>query len=360
MRKKLAFGFTFVLSSLSYSSSASNTFSRHKFEAWFGTYAHHFEESSTITCNETFQQYKNPRSDSSVPKFSIAHHADCILANTTETIKANMASAGVMLGLMPSLISSLGPSLTEASTLLVERPFLSWLLAIGAPAFYPFRASDHQDSLRTLKQPFRALPRILSSFWIHVSISLLQYLLALAAGVNVLAASLELGLKTIPSWKKEQSYLPLIWIILSLVIHVCAMIRLRLISKKERNHLDNASSLGDINQQKKSQNPHKKAYKSLIRLFIFETRLCVMRERYHISYDNKTFLGYVLDAALPVLVVVHLFVGTMIFSSLLFIAVSDTWPIVLRYALSAAVAQLIRMFEIAGLSQEQLTASTAS
>ncbi|KAF7502923.1 hypothetical protein GJ744_004828 [Endocarpon pusillum] len=360
MRKKFAFGLTFILSSLSYNSSASDTFPRHKFEAWFSTYGHHFEESSTIACNDTLQQYKNPGADSSVPRFSIAHHADCILANTTETIRANMASAGVMLGLMPSLISSLGPSLTEASTLLIERPFLSWLLAIGAPAFNPLRASDHQDQLRTIKQPFRALPRILSSFWIHVAISLLQYLLALAAAVNVLAASLELGLKTIASWKKEQSYLPLIWVNLSLVIHLCAMTRLRLISKKERNDCDNASSLSDIEKQMKSQIPHQKVHKLLIRLFIFETRLCVMRERYDISFDTETFLGHVLNAALPVLVVVHLFLGTMIFSSLLFIAVSDTWPIMLRYALSAAVAQLIRMFEIAGLGQEQLTASAAS
>jgi hypothetical protein len=56
-----------------------------------------------------------------------------------------------------------------------------------------------------------------------------------------------------------------------------------------------------------------------------------------------------MSAALQVLVVMRLFLGTMIFSSLLFIAVNDTWPILLRYALSAVVAQLIRRFEIAGL-----------
>lgn len=40
-------------------------------------------------------------------------------------------------------------------------------------------------------------------------ISLLQYLLALAAAVNVVLASLQLGLKTVVTWKKDQSYLPL-------------------------------------------------------------------------------------------------------------------------------------------------------
>jgi len=52
---------------------------------------------------------------------------------------------------------------------------------------------------------------------------------------------------------------------------------------------------------------------------------------------------------LQIVVVVHIFVGTMIFSSLLFIGVNDTWPVVLRYASSEMVAKLIRSFEIAGL-----------
>jgi hypothetical protein len=66
-------------------------------------------------------------------------------------------------------------------------------------------------------------------------------------------------------------------------------------------------------------------------------------------FDNGNFLSYVVGVALQMLVVLHIFVGTMIFSSLLFIGVDDTWPVVLRYASSAMVAKLIRSFEIAGL-----------
>lgn len=80
-----------------------------------------------------------------------------------------------------------------------------------------------------------------------------------------------------------------------------------------------------------------------------ETRLCVTRERYQFLSSDETFLAYILSAVLPALCVVHLFLGTMIFSSLLFVGVNDTTAIVLRYAMSAAVAQLIRAFEIAGL-----------
>jgi hypothetical protein len=232
---KLVFGLAFFMSSLSYNSSASDAFPRRKFENWFGTYAHHFEESSINTCNRTLQQYKNPSSDSPIMKLSIAYHTDCILANTTETIKANMASAGVVLGLMPSLLSSLGPTLSESSMLMLERPFLSSLIAIGAPAFYPFRPFDHQDPLEAFQKPFRTLPSLPSSCWAHVLISLLQYLLGLAAAVNVVSTSLQLGRKTVVTWNKDQSYLPLTWVILPLAIHLCAMVRLRMFLKKVRD-----------------------------------------------------------------------------------------------------------------------------
>lgn len=232
---KLIFRLTLIVALLSCNSSALQVFSRRKFEIWFGTYAHHFKESSINICNSTLQQYKNPTSDSPDPSLGIAWHADCILANTTETIKANMASAGVVLGLMPGLLSSLGPTPAEASTLMLERPFLSFLLAIGGSAFYPFRTSDHQDPLEALKDPFETLPLTPSSWWAHALISLLQYLLALAAAINVVTVSLQLGLKTVVTWDKDASILPLIWVILPLAIHLCAAFRLHLFSKKVGN-----------------------------------------------------------------------------------------------------------------------------
>ena len=174
--------------------------------------------------------------DLPTPKFGIAHHADCILANTSETIKANMASAGVVLGLMPSLLSSFGPTMEESWTLVLERPLLASLLAIGAPAFYPFRRHDHQDPLEALKQPFQKLPRVASIWWAHLLISLMQYLLATAAAVNVVALSLQLGLKTVVTWKKAQSTLPLVWATLPLAVHICAIFRIDLLLKKVRNH----------------------------------------------------------------------------------------------------------------------------
>ena len=48
-----------------------------------------------------------------------------------------MASAGVVLGLMPIILANLGPTLAESSILTLERPFLSLLLAIGGRQSIP-------------------------------------------------------------------------------------------------------------------------------------------------------------------------------------------------------------------------------
>jgi hypothetical protein len=231
---KLAFALILAVASLRSSSSASDAYQPQKFKTWFGRYAHHFEASSSITCSKTFQQYKNfnPSTRAVDLNLAIAHHADCILSNTTETIKANMASAGVLLGLMPSLLSFVGPSLVESSTLALKRPILSMLLAVAAPACQSFQPFDHHDPLRAFRHLFKLPPQRTLSCPTHILISGLQYLLAFATAINVVTVSLQLGRNTILTLKKVQSFLPLIWVMLSFAIHIGAMIRHRLFLTK--------------------------------------------------------------------------------------------------------------------------------
>jgi hypothetical protein len=123
-----------------------------------------------------------------------------------------MASAGVVLGLMPIILANLGPTLAETSILTLERPFLSLLLAIGGPSIYPARPFDYYDPLEAIKKPSTNFldisPRELS----YPAASALQYVIALSAAANVITVSLELGMKTIVVWKKSKSYLPLTWV----------------------------------------------------------------------------------------------------------------------------------------------------
>ncbi|KAI2627642.1 hypothetical protein GGR54DRAFT_425042 [Hypoxylon sp. NC1633] len=97
-----------------------------RFQEWLPEYATTFRNISENVCSETLRayQYLPPGNDKLNTCY---HHIDCIVANLTETRKANMASASVLLGLMPSLVASLAPSIAEITLLSLDHPVLSLL-----------------------------------------------------------------------------------------------------------------------------------------------------------------------------------------------------------------------------------------
>ncbi|MCJ1256400.1 hypothetical protein MMC24_004221 [Lignoscripta atroalba] len=332
----------------------SSTFPRLKFASWYPIYGHHFKASS-LRCNATLQKYYNG------DEFGVAHHADCILENTTETIKANMASAGVILGLMPGVLANIGPTLAESSILMLERPFLSTLLAIGAPSIYPSRPFDNWDPLEVMKQPPKRFPNISARRPSYLAVSLLQYIIAMSASVNVVAVSLELGMKTVLLWKKSNSYFPLTWVVLSIVLHIGATLRLHLfiaaVSSSHR-HRPPVTNHNGLNRSRVVQ-PKRKSGHFFYRLFRkvidAEFRPCGTRTKLRLPSMSETdtveefFFSYLLALCLPLLSLIHVVVGVTIFSSLIFIGVNDTVVIVMRYGISALAVQLIRCFEATGL-----------
>ena len=204
--------------------SLSDTFPTRNFMSWFSEHGDYLNASSVTTCNATFKTFlEDPQSDNGV-----ADHADCILASTTETIMANMACAGVVLGLMPIILANLGPTLAESSILALERPVLSMSLAVGGPSIYPARPFEDYDPLVAINQPPTRFRTFSFTYLSHPAASALQYVAAAAAAVNVITVSLELGMKMIVVWKKPNSFLPLTWILLPILLHVGAIIRLRL------------------------------------------------------------------------------------------------------------------------------------
>lgn len=65
-------------------------------------------------------------------------------------IAANFNSAIVVLGLMPTLLATIGPSIAEMAVLSSYRPFLCFLIALGAPAIWPTRLLEYGNPVRVL------------------------------------------------------------------------------------------------------------------------------------------------------------------------------------------------------------------
>ncbi|MCJ1479392.1 hypothetical protein MMC13_008077 [Lambiella insularis] len=281
-----------------------------------------------------------------------------------------MASAGVVLGLMPIILANQGPTLAESSILSMERPLLSILLAIGGPSIYPARPFAYYDPLEAINQAPAGFTNSPDGHLTYFAVSALQYLISLAAAANVIAVSLELGLKTVVVWKKRNPYLPLIWVLLPVVLHVGAAIRLHLFvanaASRRQHRLLNVVKQNE--RLKPDQRvPHSRRYSlryllsktiSLYHLFakIVDGEICPCRFRTTSKLPplsetkeiDEPYLSYVLALCLPLLSLGHLVVGIMIFSSLLFIGVGDTGSIVLRYCVSALAVQVIRNLEATG------------
>lgn len=81
-----------------------------------------------------------------------------------------------MLGLLPTLLSTIAPSIPEMALLSSYRPMLSFILSLGAPVIWPsriFEYSDPQNAIiledaKPLIPPRKA--------WLAAEISLFQYL----------------------------------------------------------------------------------------------------------------------------------------------------------------------------------------
>ena len=270
-----------------------------------------------------------------------------------------MGSAGVILGLTPSLLSFMGPTIPELSVLTLERPLLSALLAFGGPAMWPARGFEQHIPLKATRTVPKLPPLIQSVWWVRYAISAVEYVFAIAAAANVIILCLELGWKTVVTWEKRTPYLPLAWVLLSLFVHVVAALRLRLV-RVVCTHADlwqviadlPTKSLSDGTEKALCRRRAKSSWISLRDLLVAEIRLCCLRSRQdHVSQqeDQETFFWYNCAIVLSTICTMHQVFGIVIFSSLLFIGVEDIIPVIIRFGVSALVAQYIRVFEISGL-----------
>ena len=138
----------------------------------------------------------------------------------------NFQSATVILGVLPSVLGSLGARLSETSYLSVHRPVLSLLLAVGSPGIWMTWPFEYDNPVETVKQSPSQL--VMPSFkeWPRASgcLSALQYMLVLASIANLVEISLQLGRKTIVSWRCTFDYGPLLWVLTPIVVHLIASV----------------------------------------------------------------------------------------------------------------------------------------
>ena len=262
---------------------------------------------------------------------------DCILNNTGETHKSNMAGASVLLGLLPSLLGQLSPSLGELSQLFDQRPVLAFLAAASNPGVFLnrlFSREEHSCSKNhdkiSLWRPQRAHGQAV--------LSALEYVVLLANIANVYTMAVELGINTVVSWSCPNQFWVLGWTLgilpvvsVSLGLHFCTTRR--------------------VSGKKVVTTPG-----FAVRVWVAETAPCCARvqRQYETRGENAPWLRKLLLSVFmylgPIFATLHWIVGTAILSSMLFVPFRDAVPLIFRWAISGCVARAVVEYELASFA----------
>ncbi|KAG4432179.1 hypothetical protein IFR05_012346 [Cadophora sp. M221] len=258
-------------------------------------------------------------------------HSNCILATVNPSILQSFASASILLGLMPTILSMLGPSVAETALLSLERPLLSLLISLGAPALFPMRFLIWVDPLGA-KNP-KAGAWIISCNSRHwkIVLSIAQYVLAGAAVVVNFYTAWSLGVNTVLVWFCDLSYWPVLWVSLGTVTHILEVLSLRV------------SRLSEVSENKT------RAFSSRVFFFLrreFTPTAFSKPEDFKVKISPLAVLLQYFGAIAALL---HLVFGTALFSSLLYIGNQGAMSVFGRFGAAAIVSRVILHFEISGM-----------
>jgi hypothetical protein len=254
---------------------------------------------------------------------------NCILKSTSPYVQASMASAGVLLGLTPTILAAVGSSAEETAMLFIlsKRPLLAVFLAGGSPAVSPMRSFEDQNPIGLLKRRLGRLhpPRLSNKG--QLAIMVLEYIIALAAVANVVTVAYDLGMQVSSSFAPETTYLPLLWAVLNLAIHTSGAVALYLRVKV------------------KSQLPCNTPF-DYLRIHFTPVS---MQRPHTIKVLPETYWFIAVSWLTSTLTVCHVLYATLAFSSMLFISVKDSLRVITRFMASAICCRFILMYELAAL-----------
>ncbi|RSL62987.1 hypothetical protein CEP53_004577 [Fusarium sp. AF-6] len=332
-----------------------------QFQRWYPQYRHVFDNITRANCSVEYRNYKSGIINSTNinylaggDKFTALTQPliDCILDNTSEYLKGSMTSAQVLLGIMPTIITFLGPSHDEMAMLsnVGRRPLLAAGISLAAPSAYFSRAFEYFDPSEILchhkyrRTQYR--PKLDDGWWILVSI--LEYGVVAGSCWNIVVNTRQVNLWSVSSLASDADFLPGLWLAFGPCIHFfsCFVFRLRL-----QGWRDTKDGIPERDTSLLSW------FKSTPRrlldfLTITEFVPCATEEyvsRIEGHTESKIFLASAwLESTFTIL---HVVFGTLVFSGTLFVGTKDALGIVGRYIAGVAFCRIILMYELAGLRE---------
>ena len=272
---------------------------------------------------------------------------NCIQAQLTEGDKSAFGSSQVILGITPTLLAVIAPTLGELSMLSSSRPLLSLLVSLGAPASFCSRTLAYDDPLDSLvptrtvftRSPFKKggpSPRT-----IRAALSMFEYLITMVAVGNVIHASWTLGQETILSWNCLLNFLPFVWTTLSFIPPMIASLSWHFSATMKTVRSEGSQSRGLY-----GVSSFRRWITSEFRLSAVSPKRGFLKHREEAEGRLVVFANIFAQIGSLILVLF----GTWTLSALLLIGARDALYYILRFYVSAMVCRIVIMFELSGMS----------
>ncbi|KAJ1326425.1 hypothetical protein MN608_07872 [Microdochium nivale] len=175
-------------------------------------------------CSEAYARYLNPAETNNQATYLLI---ECLLQEFPEYRKAEMATSALVLGLTPFIIQQMGPRVADVGTLALRRPLLAMLIAGSCPIVGAEMAGTFNDPVKHLSvRVVRSMRPDLK--WLNLQkpgptvinlIAAVEYLLAIAAFINLQVLAWQLASWTVCAWAPHNAYHPYLWANLVLLIH---------------------------------------------------------------------------------------------------------------------------------------------
>ncbi|KAI0508845.1 hypothetical protein F5B22DRAFT_618937 [Xylaria bambusicola] len=320
----------------------------HQFDHFFPGWNNLVQNILRENCSEPYAEYLADNLNLTLGFQSLVNPViDCILEEFPEFRKAELATGALVLGLIPTILQSIGSSTVETALVGLRRPVLGFLISAGSPAVSMMKTNDFARAVTEFVEGGEPTELGIESLrwsagratW-AVLIAILEYVIVGGAVANVLHLAWELGYHAVAIFAPNTIFGVPLWTLGAALIHVagCAAlwVRIRIRTVDARSGPGYTVSTKPLNTWVPAQ--------FLPAVFqppiVFELR----RDR------SSSFWFYSLTWAISIGILAQVAFGTLVLSGLLFFSLADCLIIVGRYTVSAVACRAVVRLELAGMT----------
>ncbi|KAI1811689.1 hypothetical protein GGS20DRAFT_561793 [Poronia punctata] len=319
----------------------------HQFDHFFPGWNNDVQKILSENCSDVYAEYRTGKVNYTLGRQSLVTPVtDCILNVFGETKKAELAVGSLILGLIPTILQTIGSSTIETALVGIRRPLLGIMIAAGSPTVSMMKTKDfaegiatyvNGDSSRDIGIDFLRTSRR-RGLWAAI-IAILQYLAVAGALGNVGHLAWQLGVNAVAVFARDTIFAVPLWTAGAGIIHFAGILAIRL--RTRLVHVE------DSYGAKWARPLDTSVPIQLLPSIFHPTMRLVIRDISKEKIYHALF--YALTWMINIGIIAQVSFGTLVLSGLLFFSITDTLIIVARYTLSAIVCRAVVRFELAGM-----------